>query len=168
MKSYADIIKDLQKEIFDLEEQRSIVTAPFDANIKQIQGTITYLLNKSKMPLQTKLSEPVVITRKFISKLSLQSVVKDFVENEIKYFVTCDFITDKLIEKYYPKKEKEEFKSHVSNLLSKWKRGKLGECNIASYQINASYKSTVWGRKDWLNEKGEPKEEFAHPDILAA
>ncbi|MBL7913208.1 MAG: hypothetical protein JNJ41_19250 [Bacteroidia bacterium] len=168
MKSYDDIIKDLQKEIFLIEEQRSIVTAPFDADIKQLKGTIEYLLNKNKPLTEAKPVQANIITYRFSSKLSLQNLVKEFIENEIKVFVTCEFVTNKLMDKYYPNKNKEEFKLQVSNLLSKWKRGKLGECNITSYQTNSSFKSTVWGRKDWLNENGEPKAGFINSDIVAA
>lgn len=60
--------------------------------------------------------------------------------------------------KWYPEKEKDilNFKSQVSGLVSDL--GKSGE--IVKYQYSTSKKDTVWGKPEWLDENGKPKEGF--------
>ena len=158
MENNIETIKRLENLKKSLEKKREDAIKDININILNVSATIDLLKG---IEVKSGTSAPLVINRKVeVLTDTLRATILKLVTEQITKFESADFLTDYLIEHYYPKKDKQKFRAQVSNLLSWWKvKG-----NTASYQYSSSKKDTLWGRKEWINGDGKPKEGvFAHP-----
>jgi hypothetical protein len=154
-----DFIKHLTKE----RERLLSLLSSIDNLLKEYSqyGIEAQSLPKNAFTLESKNTndKPVVDLPAEISKYkgySLRESVKLVVFGLDRFTKVTDIL--QILLNLYPEKRTNifNFQVQVSGVLSDW--GKKGD--IVKYQFSSSKKDTAWGKKEWLDEKGKPKEEY--------
>jgi hypothetical protein len=141
------------------QERLSVLIASIDALLNEYskqQDTVQSndSIHKAVSTDNTPIGSEVVIKAK--KGLSLKESIKNAVLGFERFNKGVTIVP--LLLKWYPEKSNNllNFQTQVSGILSDW--GKSGE--IVKFQFSPSKKDTVWGKPEWLDENGKPKNGF--------
>jgi hypothetical protein len=143
-----DLILGLKAQVKTEEDNRRALTANIDKRIQSFHDAIA-ALESDDDTINITISKSGLISES--NRMTLKDAVKYVVLNDLEKFEPANVIAHK-VSGYLPKKKFQEIQDAVSGLLGFWKK----DGSIAKYQWGKAFKDTVWGKKEWLDETGNP------------
>ena len=143
----SDIVSEIRKEAQILIEQANTLTKAADL-IEGVSIDRTQLLGKAHQ-ITDSIPQEIKYTRRIPTSRGKESAE-----------IAADIIRS--VGRFMHKNEilKHSTDKNISSTLSTAQR--KGKFDIVSYRVGASKNNTVWGFKDWLDLKGEPREQYMY------